>query len=144
MFSRTVITKNSVTQLLKSRYSIPQSDSTELKLDNYIALVSKSIPSEIIGVYLTAITLLKEGPIKDSTFLFWGIFVICLSLTPIYLKYIYKVNYTNQLIVSSLAFIFWALTIGSPFELIFEHSKFIGSMILPIFSLLIPLFTKSY
>jgi len=143
MYDRTVITKKSLTQQLSSKSSNPSVNSTDLKLDNYITLVSKSIPSEIIGVYLTVITLLKEGPIKDYALLYWILFIICLSLTPIYLINIYKVHYKNQLVLSCLAFFCWALAIGSPFELIFEHSKYIGGILIPIFSLLIPL-NKSY
>jgi hypothetical protein len=110
--------------------------------NSYLTKVAKGIPAEIVGVYLTLIALLNDGPIAKEQLFFWGLFIVCLILTPIYLKKIYKVVDNLQLLASSIAFIVWSMAIGGPFDFLYEHARFLGAFLTPLVSLAIPLLLK--
>lgn len=123
----------------KSRSRLLNSGNNNSNSDNYLSLVTKCIPTEIVGGYLTIITILNELPLKNNHVFLWFIFVFCFLLTPIYLWRLYKVESIYQLLFSSFCFIAWAMAIGSPFEFILDNSKCIGGILTPLLSLILPL-----
>lgn len=107
--------------------------------DTYLGSVAKCIPTEIIGGYLTVVTLLNSGPLRNNHIIAWSIFIFCCLLTPIYLWRLYRVVSPIQLLISAICFIVWAMAIGSPIEYLFENSKILGGIFTPLLSLTLPL-----
>lgn len=117
------------------------------KPDKYQDKLLKLIPSEIVGVYLTILGIIKGAfgaiTFNDPSGIFiWIVFIFLLIFTPFYLKYIMKVNKVLQIVMTTIAFIIWVLTIGGPFStLVCGNSKvipLIGAIVLPLFTLFIP------
>jgi hypothetical protein len=104
----------------------------------------KLIPSEIITAYVTIQGLISAytGAGNKET-LMWIVFAILFVLTPIYLYFVTDVRKWGQIIFTSIAFIIWVIAVGSPIPTILDFpSVFIGSVLLVIYTLLIPFFYK--
>ena len=96
----------------------------------------KLIPSEIVAAYVVI-----EGIIPDDRKLIGTLAVslVLLILIPLYLKKIYKVQRFGQHIFVMIAFIIWIYTLGGPFKLWNLWEAWIGSAVLILYTLLIPL-----
>jgi hypothetical protein len=104
----------------------------------------KLIPSEIITAYVTIQGLISGyvGAGNKET-LMWVVFGALFVLTPIYLYFITDVRKWGQIIFTSIAFVIWVIAVGSPITTILDFpSVFIGSVLLVIYTLLIPFFYK--
>jgi len=114
----------------------------------------KLIPSEIIGAYMVLSNILgyNAGNIQASVLpkpvtendlkpiLLQIVFFVLLVLTPVYLKKISKVNNVTQLGVTTISFIIWVYTLGGPFVVWGLYYSLIGSVVLVLWSLIVPLF----
>lgn len=81
------------------------------KVKGYLEKISKLIPSEIIAGYLAMFGLVPLiGKIEIHDYVLWGVFALCLILTPVYLNGQAEKDQPKRahLIVSSLAFVIWA------------------------------------
>ncbi len=96
----------------------------------------KLIPSEIVAAYMVV-----EGIIPDERKLIGTavVSVILLILIPFYLKRIYKVRRFGQHVFVMLAFVIWIYALGGPFKFLDIWEAWIGSAILVLYTLLIPL-----
>lgn len=107
--------------------------------DGYWERVAKYIPGEIVAGYLSIIGILKTVPVDDTALLYvaWGAFFLCLILTPIYFRAFAKQGQPRRvhMIVSTLAFAFWAYALGGVFEMIGWHKPWLGSILLVAFTL---------
>ena len=104
----------------------------------------KLIPSEIITAYVTIQGLISGyvGAGNKET-LMWIVFGALFVLTPVYLYFITDVRKWGQIIFTSIAFVIWVIAVGSPITTILDFpSVFIGSVLLVIYTLLIPFFYK--
>ena len=114
------------------------------KEDQYVSQITKLIPAEIISVYLLVFNLIKgnhENPGHNNE-LQWIVFGLILLLTPFYLKNIAKIISAKQIVFCTISFVFWAFSIGGPLEgqTICGYSvQFLCSVLLPIYTLFIPL-----
>lgn len=127
------------------------------KTQPYSDKLVKLIPSEIIGAYMVLSNILgfnagdiqasvKPYPITESDLkpiLLQIVFFVLLILTPIYLKKISKVNNVNQLVVTTISFIIWVYTLGGPFVVWGLYYSLIGSVVLVLWSVIIPLFVSA-
>lgn len=149
---RTVITKQNIQEnielAIKHALEKPGADVREVareaalatapKPDDYLTRVAKYIPSEIILVYLTmeriAYTnhLDPSGTHKSHTIL-WLIFVFCLVANPCYLYIVRNVTKIQQIIISTLAFAVWVISLGVPFEHILDQKY--RALVLPAYTL---------
>ncbi len=103
--------------------------------DGYRERLLKLIPSEVLGTYLGVnAVIISMEPTTLSTVLLWGVFAICLLLTPLWLWFGQGVKKPLQLVVTSIAFIIWAMTITGPFTTIPDYKPFIGTVFLVLFS----------
>jgi hypothetical protein len=113
----------------------------QIKKDqDYKGKLLKLIPTEIVAAYLAVQGFIPADSAK------WGLSVIAvvlLIITPLYLKYVQKVEKTAQIIVSSLSFIVWIYTIGGPFILWGIHEQGIASAVLILWTMFIPQFFKT-
>jgi len=117
----------------------------------------KLIPSEIIGAYMVLSNILgytagnmqasvRPYPVTESDLkpiLLQVVFFVLLILTPVYLKKISRVNNVTQLMVTTVSFIIWVYTLGGPFIVWGIYYSIIGSVVLVLWSVIIPLFVPA-
>ena len=110
------------------------------EMEYYKDKLLKLIPTEIVGAYLVL-----QGLIPQSRAKIWlPIVSICLCIiTFLYLKFLQKVNRISQLIISTGSFGVWLLAIGGPFKYFGWYEPFIGSIVLVLWSLIIPFSIKT-
>jgi hypothetical protein len=107
--------------------------------DGYFARVAKYIPGEIVALYIGAAGILKTVGKEDARLVppvYWGIFLICLVLTPIYLSRTALKGQPKRihLIVSTVAFVVWAYALGGLPDLMSWYRSWLGSLGLLAFS----------
>lgn len=104
----------------------------------------KLIPSEIVTAYVTIQGLISGyAGAGNKEKLMWIVFGALFLLTPVYLYFITEVRKWGQIIFTSIAFVIWVIAIGSPITSILDFpSVFIGSVLLVVYTLLIPFFYK--
>ncbi len=115
----------------------------QLAADDYKMKVIKYIPTEIIAAYVTL-----EGIINASNQApagaYWMVFVILLILTPLYVWRITNQAHQkpawDQIIVSFFSFIIWVMALGGPFATLSWYQPIYPALLLPIFTLIVPLF----
>jgi hypothetical protein len=113
--------------------------------DDYMTKLVKYIPAEIIAVYLfingivTALT-------APSAVLSWGVFALLLLLTPLY---IWRVTNDkalppawDQMLVAFISFAVWVFAIGGPFTTLVWYNPLYGSILVALFTLVIPMIRK--
>ena len=104
----------------------------------YLEKVARLIPGEIVAGYLTLIGFV---PLLRQEWPHWafylGIFLLCLILTPFYLNYLADENKpkVTHLIVSTLAFIFWAYAVSGTVLCPNIYDPALASILLICFSL---------
>ncbi len=110
--------------------------------DNYRERLLKLIPSELLGTYMAAnAALISMDPSTRSTVLSWVVFGICLAVTPLWLWFGQGVRKVLQIVLTSIAFVIWVMTMSGPFTTIPGYKPFIGTVFLILFSgLIAPLF----
>jgi len=114
-----------------------------VKEDPWYSTIVKLIPAEIISVYFAVFNLIrgnKQLP-DNNDVLQLIIFGIFLLITPVYLKKVAKIESAKQIVYCFIAFIFWVLSLGGPVDgvtIAGYSTKFLGSVILPVFTLLAP------
>ena len=110
----------------------------EVKTDqDYKSKLLKLIPSEIIAAYILI------GGIIPADYKYWGCLIaaiILLVLIPFYLRRLYDVKRLGQIIYIMIAFVIWIYTLGEPFRHWGIWQEWIGSALLILYTLTIPLF----
>ena len=106
---------------------------------DYKSKMLKLIPSEIVAAYMVI-----EGIIPDNRKYIGTLVlsVILLMLVPIYLRNIYQVRRVGQHIFVMVAFLVWIYSLGGPFKYWNLWEAWIGSSLLILYTLSIPLFYK--
>lgn len=130
---RRIITKDDITK------------AAQVQPDDYKSKIIKYIPAEIVTAYVTL-----EGIIKSSTQatveIYWIIFLILLALTPLYIWRVTndpkKSPAWDQIIIAFFSFAFWVFALGGPFGSLAWYRPLYGALILPIYTLVVPLFKK--
>ena len=107
----------------------------------------KLIPSEIVTAYVTIQGLISSvgtgNSVQNTHTLMWIIIAVLFILTPLYLWQVGNVKKMGQIVFTSIAFLIWVLAIGSPLGTILGFaSTFIGSIVLVLYTLMIPFFYK--
>jgi len=114
------------------------------KEDPYFSKVIKLIPADIVSVYLAVFNIIKSNSQNSgrNAALQWIVFGLILIITPFYLKKVAKIVTVKQIILCTVSFVFWVFSLGGPLEgkVIAGYSvQFLAALILPIYSLFIPL-----
>lgn len=115
--------------------------------NNFKDRLVKLIPSEIVTAYVTIQGLISStgtsNSVQNTNTLMWIIIAVLLALTPLYLWQVGNVKKLGQLVFTSIAFLIWVLAIGSPLGTILGFAPtFIGSIVLVLYTLMIPFFYK--
>lgn len=103
---------------------------------DYRARLLKLIPSEIVAAYMVVSGIIPEDSAKWGTLI---VSIVLLILVPFYLKRIQNVQRTSQLIVTMISFIVWLYSLGGPFEAWNLYQAWIASIILILWTLMVPL-----
>jgi len=103
---------------------------------NYKDRLLKLIPSEIVAAYMVLAGIIPLTSAKWGTLI---VSIILLILVPFYLWKIHNVTRCSQIIVTSISFVVWVYTLGGPFQFWNLHRAWIGSVILVLWTLIVPL-----
>lgn len=111
--------------------------------DDYKDRLIKMIPGEVVAAYLACNTAITQFKGSDSSY--WIIFGILLVLFPFYLIRIMNVTDAAQIIIMSIAFILWTMTLSQPFIQVFKDAnsqQLFSTLALTIYTFAVPIFYK--
>lgn len=110
----------------------------EVKVNqDYKSKLLKLIPSEIVAAYLVIEGIIPEERKMIGTL---ALSAILLAMVPLYLRRIYGIKRTGQHVFVMLAFLVWIYSLGGPFRYWDIWEAWIGSSLLILYTLAIPLF----
>jgi len=137
---REVLTARDIRQFNDSGAAVKQQSGTlyPVSKDGYFDRLFKYIPAEVVAGYIFVLGIVKQ--LTDATEIKtfqWLLYFIFCSITPLYLWRVQKVRKLQQHIISLLSFALWAFTLGGPFEQFNWYNPVYGSVILPVFTLLV-------
>jgi uncharacterized membrane protein len=110
--------------------------------------MAKYIPGEIVAGYVSIMGVIMglgtEEPARNCAA--WGVFLLCLVLTPIYLKRNAKPGEParRNMIVSTISFVQWAYALGGAFALAGLHRPWLGSVLLGCWTMVAGLIPAPY
>jgi hypothetical protein len=112
--------------------------------NNYRDRLVKLIPSEIVAAYLTIYGLVQgSGGNTNYDMILWIVIGILFIFTPVYLVKFMEVKKPLQILFTSFGFIIWVMVSGWPQdEILGVSAAFFGSILLVLYTLLIPLVYK--
>ncbi len=99
--------------------------------------IVKLIPTEIVGAYMVLAGIIPTEYARAGTSTVSGILLL---LTPLYLWRLSKVRNKIQLFVTTMSFVVWVYSLGGPFQAWNLYYPWLGSIILILWSLCIPIF----
>lgn len=120
---------------------------------SYADTFMKIVPTEIVGAYVvlagiigyplgaTEYAAVPSG-ISDDTlraFLIQFTFAVLLVLTPVYLSRVGHVTSRSQIVMSSASFVVWVYSLGGPFVVWGCYYPLMGSVVLVLWALIVPL-----
>jgi hypothetical protein len=108
--------------------------------NEYFERVAKYIPGEVLAGYLAvngiiqSVDASKERALPAAA---WGVFILCLFLTPIYFNQMAKPGQPKRLnmLVATIAFAVWAYALGGVFNLVGVYKPWLASILLVVFTL---------
>lgn len=105
--------------------------------NRYADVLVKLIPTEVIGAYMVIVGFITPS-LAGARWIALGASLCLLVMTPFYLRLGHDVQRRDQLIFTSLSFVVWVYWMGGPFQLWGIHIPQIASIILVLWTLLIP------
>lgn len=96
----------------------------------------KLIPTEIVAAYMVLSGIIPADSAKWGTLI---VSIVLLVLVPFYLWRMHNVHRNSQLIVTTISFAVWLYSLGGPFKAWGLYESWIGSVILILWTLIIPL-----
>ncbi len=118
------------------------------RTSSYFEKLIKYIPGELNAAYIAIDGILREEMVSDpiAVWLYWGVFVFLLVLTPLYIKYRPSEEAEKQSVrfhccAATVAFAVWVFALGGPFALTFPdiYRPVYGSLLLILTTLTIPI-----
>ncbi len=106
--------------------------------DGYSDRLMKLIPGEVIGVYLSMVTLLKHSSDPIAPIVPWLVFAFGVAATVFYLRVTLKISNRRQVVLSVGSFCVWAFTIGEPFSQLAWYNGTYAGLLLIAFTFLAP------
>ena len=110
--------------------------------DPYLNTLLKFIPSEIVAAYLAIQGILKGWSGSTSDIVTVVLFVALFVLTPLHLFFLAGVRSVIQIIATMFSFVVWVYILGGPFIVWGIHDLRIGSVILIVWTLILPILGK--
>jgi hypothetical protein len=116
--------------------------------NDYVERVAKYIPAEVVAGYLAIMGMIEAADEKNSARLglAWGLFVIAVIVTPVYLTMVGKPRGPQKITVwiSTFAFVVWAYALGGPFEMSGYYNGLLGSVAVGVVTWLSGLFVPRF
>lgn len=120
------------------------------RADNYLSRVLKHIPSEIVMAYVAIDGVLRTSyspnvwaERKTLQTLLWITLAALTVLTPFWLYRVMRVKRPSQLFISTLSVPVWLFALGGPFALLDWYEPAFGAVVLPLYTLIVPIITRS-
>lgn len=138
--AREVVTSRDIQRLSQasSASKLPADATYPVTKDGYFDRLFKYIPAELVAGYIFVLGVVKQLTEAGEIRVFqWSLFVVFCILTPLYLWRIQKVKKLQQHIISLLSFIVWVFALGGPFTLCNWYNPIYGSILLPVFTLVV-------
>ena len=114
------------------------------QIDTYFDRVIKYIPADVVAAWTLVSSLIGEPP-KIPAVAHWGLFVVFIALTALWTYRQTTVKNqpvaTVQIIISSVAFAVWVFALKGPFARFEWYNELYGSILLIVFTLVVPLIT---
>lgn len=118
--------------------------------DDYLSRVLKHIPSEIVMAYVAIDGVLRTSyntnvwaERQTLLTLLWIILAALTILTPFWLWRVMRVRRPAQLFISTLSVPVWLFALGGPFALLDWYEPAFGAIVLPLYTLIIPIISRS-
>jgi hypothetical protein len=109
----------------------------EIKVvQSYQDRMLKLIPTEIIAAYMALQGVVPAAYAKWATL---AAAVILVALTPLYLTRLQQVHRVGQVVMTTIAVVVWLYTLGGPFQYWGLYQPWIGSVLLVLWTLVVPL-----
>ena len=112
------------------------------QIDDYPTKLIKYIPAEIVAAFVVVDGILRSAP-QVPTAVYWIIFLVLLIFTPLYIWRVTtepnKPPAIAQILISTSSFFVWVFALGGPFSYLDWYQPVYGALVLPIFTLLIPI-----
>jgi hypothetical protein len=112
--------------------------------DNYLSRLLKYIPTEIVMVFVSVEGVLRSSFGNNPEYLKTGLWILAgvlTFLTPIWLWRVMRVKSLRHLFLSTLSLPIWMFAIGGPFTFFNWYTQSLGSVVLPIYTLVVPIIT---
>lgn len=112
--------------------------------DGYLDRLIKYIPAEIVAAYLTMQNIVATMAESIRPFwIEWAVFGALLLLTPLYIWRVTRAPGLPpawlQIGISTLSFAIWVFALGGPFDELPWYQAAYGALILPIYTLALPI-----
>jgi hypothetical protein len=118
--------------------------------DDYLSRVLKHIPSEIVMAYVAINGILRTSynpnilsERQTLQTLLWITLGVLTVLTPLWLLRVMGVRRPAQLFISTLSIPVWLFALGGPFALLDWYEPAFGAIVLPLYTLIIPIITRA-
>jgi hypothetical protein len=111
----------------------PEKMASHATADGYTSRLLKYVPAEVVALFVTLDALIRSS---DDVRLpvYWGVFLVCLVGTYLYLWRVAKIRKQTQLLISTVAFAVWVFALGGPFAQLGWYEPIYGGLLLPIFT----------
>jgi hypothetical protein len=123
---------------------------TAKSADDYLSRVLKHIPSEIVMAYIAIDGILRTSynpnvwsERETLKTLLWITLAILTVITPLWLWRVMRVRRGPQLFISTLSVPVWLFALGGPFALLDWYEPAFGAIVLPLYTLIIPIICRS-
>jgi len=120
------------------------------KADSYMSRLLKHIPSEIVMAYIAIDGVLRTtynpNIWAEREMLSKVLWIVCAALTiitPFWLWRVMGVRRLPQLLVSTLSVPVWLFALGGPFALLDWYQPAFGAIVLPLYTLIVPIISRS-
>jgi hypothetical protein len=120
------------------------------RTDNYMSRVLKYIPSEIVMAYISIDGVLRTcynpNVWADRQVLWklsWIIAAALTLITPLWLWRVTRVRRAPQLLISTISVPVWLFALGGPFALLDWYRPALGAIVLPLYTLMLPIISRS-
>lgn len=125
----------------EASYSIepPESYPSLPEIDSYTSRLMKYIPVEVITLYLTLDALVRSSATIPHI-IYWGIFIVGILGTYLYLWRVERVCKQQQLAISVVAYCIWVFALGGPFVFFSWYNSIYGGLLLPIYTFFIAIY----
>ncbi|MFN2273031.1 MAG: hypothetical protein ACK2US_19485 [Anaerolineae bacterium] len=118
--------------------------------DTYMSRVLKFIPSEIVMAYVAVDGVLRTtydpnvwSERQTLQVLLWVVFVALTILTPLWLWRVMRVRRVSQVVISTISLPVWLFALGGPFKLLDWYQPAFGAIVLPLYTLIVPIISRS-